>query len=56
MNNFNEDGLTIEIECYLTPELEMTILSYGENVKVLAPQEMIERVKERIAAMGSVYL
>ena len=50
------DDLTIEIECYLTPELEMTILSYGENVKVLAPQEMIERVKERIAAMGSVYL
>ena len=34
----------------------MTILSYGENVKVLAPQEIIEKVRQRIAAMGSVYL
>ena len=49
------NGLHLEIECYLTPELEMTILSYAEKVKVLAPVELRDRVKKRAEAMAEVY-
>jgi len=47
--------LHLEIECYLTPELEMTILSYAEKVKVLAPVELVDRVKKRAEALVEVY-
>ena len=49
------NGLHLEIECYLTPELEMTILSYAEKVKVLAPVELRDRVKKRAEALADVY-
>jgi predicted DNA-binding transcriptional regulator YafY len=51
----NEDFLHLEIECYLTPELEGTILSYAEKVKVLAPQELIDRVKTRAEGLVGLY-
>jgi len=51
----NEKGLEVEIECYLTPELEMMILGYGENVLVIEPNELIERVNRRINAMSYLY-
>jgi predicted DNA-binding transcriptional regulator YafY len=50
-----KDGLHLEIECYLTPELEMTILSYAEKVKVLAPEDLKERVKKRAEALVQLY-
>jgi predicted DNA-binding transcriptional regulator YafY len=50
-----EDGLLTEIECYLTPELEMMILSHGEKVKVLAPDVLASRIDERIRAMTYLY-
>jgi predicted DNA-binding transcriptional regulator YafY len=43
------------MECYLTPELEMMILSYGEKVKVLAPDVLARRIDERIRAMTYLY-
>ena len=49
------NGLHLEIECYLTPELEMTILSYAEKVKVLAPVELIDRIKKKAEALAEVY-
>jgi len=51
----DKDGLHLEIECYLTPELEMTILSYAEKVKVLGPEELKERVKKRAEALVEMY-
>ncbi len=51
-----EAGLLTEIECYLTPELEMMILSHGEHVKVLAPEELIQQIGKRIQAMSYLYL
>lgn len=53
--NSDEEGLTIEMTCHLTPELEMTLLGYGENVKVLKPLVLVERLKNRIEAMGYLY-
>ncbi len=51
----DKDGLQLEIECYLTPELEMTILSYAEKVKVIAPQQLKERVMKRAEALVEMY-
>jgi predicted DNA-binding transcriptional regulator YafY len=50
-----DGGLLVEIECYLTPELEMMILSHGQNVKVLAPDVLVSRIDERIRAMTYLY-
>jgi predicted DNA-binding transcriptional regulator YafY len=49
------DGLHIELECYLTPELEMTILSYAEQVKVLGPEVLKERIQKRAEALVQLY-
>lgn len=51
----NDDFLHLEIECFLTPELEGTILSFAEKVKVLAPQELIDRVKTRAEGLVGLY-
>lgn len=51
----NEKGLEVELECYLTPELEMMILGYGENILVLEPLELVERINKRINAMTFLY-
>lgn len=50
------EGVIVEMECYMTPELEMFILSLGEHVKVRGPIELSERVKRRIEAMKYLYL
>lgn len=50
-----ERGLLLQMECYLTPELEMTILSYGELIKVLSPTDLINRIRKRVVAMAERY-
>ncbi len=40
-----EKGLTIELELYLTHDFVMEILSYGGNVKVIKPKQLINLVK-----------
>jgi len=49
------NGLLIELTCYLTPELEMTILGYGENVKVIVPDVLAERIRKRVEGMNRMY-
>jgi predicted DNA-binding transcriptional regulator YafY len=49
------DGFLVELECYLTPELEMYILSQGELANVLAPEELRIRIQERVQAMNKLY-
>ncbi|MFV5702582.1 WYL domain-containing protein [Flavobacterium sp. XS2P12] len=44
-----EDGsLEVRIKVMLNYELEMRILSFGEKVKVLAPDSLVIQIKERI--------
>lgn len=50
-----EDGLRLQIECYLTPELEMTILGYGETVQVLGPEILKNRILARAGALLNRY-
>ncbi len=46
--NMDETGAYITIEVYLNYELEQQILSFGENMKVLEPVELKERIKQRL--------
>ena len=51
----DENGLHIKLAVYLTPELIMSILSYADNVKVLAPEELIEQISQQITNMSRLY-
>ena len=44
----DETGLVIQLEVVSNYELEQLILSYGEYVKVLGPDSLLEKIKERI--------
>ena len=46
--NMDETGAYITIEVYLNYELEQQILSFGENMKVIEPVELKERIKKRL--------
>lgn len=51
----DETGMQIKLHVYLTYELVMAILSYGKDVLVLEPPELIERVKSEIMEMRELY-
>lgn len=48
LEKLDETGAYITIEVYLNYELEQQILSFGENVKVLEPMELKEKIKHRL--------
>ncbi|MQP53298.1 MULTISPECIES: YafY family protein [unclassified Flavobacterium] len=55
-NKYLDDGsLEIRIKVMLNYELEMRILSFGEKVKVLAPEVLATKIKERIIEQLSNY-
>lgn len=55
-NKYLDDGsLEIRIKVMLNYELEMRILSFGEKVKVLAPEVLATKIKERIKEQLSNY-
>lgn len=47
--NMDETGAYITIEVYLNYELEQQILSFGENMRVIEPVELKERIKQRLS-------
>lgn len=44
----DENGLTITLFVHLTFDFVKEILSYGQNVKVLEPQQLVDNVKDRL--------
>jgi predicted DNA-binding transcriptional regulator YafY len=46
----NEKELRISLNIYLTHDFKMEILSFGENVKVIEPQDFAEELKETYKA------
>ena len=42
----NEDELRIKLTLHITHELVMELLSYGDNLKVMQPQSLVEEIKE----------
>jgi predicted DNA-binding transcriptional regulator YafY len=51
----SEEEMLIEFMVYDSPELETLILSYGENVEVLAPLELKEKIKTRALKLVELY-
>jgi predicted DNA-binding transcriptional regulator YafY len=48
-------GITIRIDVVLNFELEKEILGFGECVKVLAPRNLKNRIKDRLLKAGKYY-
>ena len=51
----DKSGLTIQIEVMPNPELYQLILSFGEDVEVVSPQEIRQKIKEKIKEMDNKY-
>lgn len=46
--NMDDTGAYFTIEVYLNYELEQLILSFGENIKVIEPVDLKNRIKQRL--------
>ena len=51
----SDTEVQVELFVYITQELKMTILSYGENVQVISPKVLKEEIKEIIEKMRILY-
>jgi len=51
-----KDGTILTFEVYLNYELEQMLLSFGEKVKVLEPEELKDRIKQRLTEATNHYL
>ncbi|MEO6453310.1 MAG: WYL domain-containing protein [Ginsengibacter sp.] len=51
----NSKEARIELHVYITQELKMLILSYGENVTVLSPASLKKEIKDCIEKMQQLY-
>lgn len=51
----DENGLTVTLKVIPNYELEKLILSFGENVKILSPEFLKDRIKTRIINMKKLY-
>jgi len=54
-HKYDETGLEVRIEVIPNYELESLILSFGENVRVVAPEDLRDRVLERLKIAAKVY-
>lgn len=52
---FDDGSLEIRIKVIINYELEMRILSFGEKVKVIAPDTLVSQIKERIQKQSKKY-
>ena len=48
-------GLEVKIKVIPNFELERLILSFGEQVKVISPQDFKERISQRLKSAGRLY-
>lgn len=49
------DCLEVRLNLMINYEFEQLVLSYGENVKVSAPEHLVEKMKMRIRGMKELY-
>lgn len=50
-----ENGTVISLKILINKELESLILSFGNDVEVLAPEHFRQQIKEKIAEMANFY-
>ncbi len=55
MRELDDGSLELTVPYGATPELEMDILRHGEQVRVLAPPALRERIAARLAAAAGAY-
>ena len=53
--SITEEGLLVRLQLVPNPELEQVILSFGEEVKVLKPLKLKERINDRATKMQELY-
>ncbi len=51
----NEDELRIRLKLFITHDFFMELLSFGENLKVLKPQSLIDDLKSTVRNIQSIY-
>jgi predicted DNA-binding transcriptional regulator YafY len=54
-SKWTENGFLVTLKLVPNLELEQVILSYGEDVEVLAPESLRESIKNRVELMRGVY-
>jgi len=54
-NKWTDNGFLVTLKLIPNLELEQVILSYGEDVEVLQPKYLRERIKERVEKITEVY-
>jgi predicted DNA-binding transcriptional regulator YafY len=52
----SDEELRISLQFYLTPDFIMELLSLGDTVKVIEPQELVSEMKERFERALENYL
>lgn len=56
LNKKDDGSLLIRIDVVLNFELEREILGFGEAIKVLAPRNLQNRIRQRLSAASQLYL
>lgn len=51
----NEDELRIQLKLFITHDFFMELLSFGENLKILKPQSLIDDLKSTVRNIQSIY-
>jgi predicted DNA-binding transcriptional regulator YafY len=51
----NDDELRIRLTIFLTHDFLMELLSYGDTVKVITPQELVEELQEQYLSALNQY-
>jgi predicted DNA-binding transcriptional regulator YafY len=54
-SKWTENGFFVTLKVIPNPELEQVILSYGEDVEVLAPETLRQSIMNRVESMRGVY-
>ena len=55
LDKTDDSGLTIQIEVMPNPELYQLILSFGEDVEVISPNEVRKEIIDKINVMKDIY-
>ena len=55
ISTHRDGGITLELELGGLEEIERWVLSWGRHVRVLAPKELIERVRAEVASVAQIY-
>lgn len=53
--NREEDTITIELDILINYELHSTLLSFGDEIEVLAPNHFREKIKEKLSKSMKIY-